>query len=60
MSKHSFEPAENHMAHTDTDWCKVKYCPRCGCVKEIYRKGTIYKMGGKFFENEPECIKNND
>lgn len=57
--KHKFEPAENYgEGGMDSDWCKFKYCPNCGCLKEIWRNGTSFKMGNKFYDKEPKCDGN--
>jgi len=55
-SKHKFEPAENHMASTDTNFCKFKVCAKCGCLKEIWKNGTTFWLNGVFYDKQPECI----
>lgn len=55
-NKHKWEAAENHMASTDTDWCKFKYCPNCGCLKEIWHNGVTYRIGNQFYDKMPKCI----
>ncbi len=60
MSKHNFEPADNYgKGGMDSDLCKFKYCNNCGCLKEIWRNGSTFRIGNLSYDKEPECIKQN-
>lgn len=56
--KHKFESADNYgKGGMDSDWCKFKYCPNCGCLKEIWRNGVTYLKDNVHYDKEPECKK---
>ena len=52
--KHKFI---THPEGDGNDFCKFKLCVNCGCIKEVWRNGSSYRLNNVYYNNEPKCIK---